>query len=440
VLDYLLAHPVLDEPEQDDWRERCSKSFQATAYALCKLSQQKQNNWPKDRWRDALQAWAEEKLPDCSWRYMAPVVAGAPDDFLKAVSRNISGWLEAVAKTFEDHEDHFLTLARRILQLDFEDDNDADDPVPRAINHPVGHVVQAFLDWWYRQRPNDCQELPDSIKPIFTELCDTRIAKFRHGRVLLAAHTTSLFYVDKTWSEEHLLPLFDWHRSETEARAAWAGFLRSPRLYRPYRPLMEAIKPDFLDTVNHYADLGQYKEPFAAFLTFAALDPGDTFNTKELSEAIGTLPPDGLRASTQALMQAQEAAGDRREEFWRNRVQPFWKKIWPKSKDQAPNVSAESLARLCVAAGEEFPSAVTVLGSWLRPYQYPNYVIYLLHEANLSARFPEKALDFLNIILADLKSVAERQKLRECLDAIAQAAPTLRENLKFVQLELLVRP
>lgn len=433
VLDYLLAHPVLEDSQQDDWRKLCSDMFQATAYALCKLAQQ--NNWPVERWRDALQAWAEEKLRDRSWRFMAPVVVGASDDLMQALSNGISWWLQAVAKTFEGHEDYFLTLAQRIVRLDFEGDGDADDPVFRAINHPVGHVTQALLDWWYRQEPNDGQGLQETIKPIFTELCDTQIAKFRHGRVLLAAHALSLFRVDKAWAEQHLLPLLDWNRSATEAQAAWEGFLWSPRLYRP---LMEAIKPTFLDTVNHYAQLGKHNEQFAAFLTFAALDPGDTFTMAQLATAIRALPPEGLRESAQALVRALEGAGDQREDYWKNRVLPFWEKIWPKSNDQASSANAESLARLCVAAGGEFPSAMAAVGNWLRVVQYPDYVIHRLQESGLSTRFPEDALRLLFTILGDQPSWLSPE-LRQCLDAIGQAALNLRQDHRFMRVDELAR-
>lgn len=433
VLDYLRAHPVLENSQQDDWRKLCSEMFQATAYALYKLAQQ--NNWPVERWRDALQAWAEEKLRDRSWHFMAPIVVDAPDDLAQALSHGIGWWLQAVAKTFEGHEDHFLTLAQRILDLDFEDDSDADDPVFRAINHPIGHVTQALLDWWYRQEPDDGQGLPESIKPIFTALCDTQIAKFRHGRVLLAAHTLSLFRVDKAWSEQHLLPLLDWNRSETEAQAAWEGFLWSPRLYRP---LMEAIKPAFLDTVNHYAQLGKHNEQFAALLTFAALDPGDTFTIAQLATAIRALPAEGLRASAQALVRALEGAGDQREDYWKNRVLPFWGRIWPKSNDQASSTNAESLARLCVATGGEFPSAMAAVGNWLRVVQSPDHVIHQLQESGLSACFPEDALRLLFTILGDQPSWAP-PKLRQCLDVIGQAAPELLKDRRYMRLDELAR-
>ncbi len=427
MLNYLLAHPVLDDSLQDDWRKLCSEMFQATAYALSKLALQ--NNWPTERWSDALQAWGEENLRSSSWRYMAPVVVGAPDDLVQALSHGISWWLQAVAKTIESHEERFLTLAQRIMHLDFENDGNADDPVFRAINHPIGHVTQALLDWWYRQKPDDGQGLPESIKSIFTELCDLRIAKFRHGRVFMAAHVVSLFRVDKTWSEQYLLPLLDWSRSSVEAQSAWEGFLWSPRLYRP---LMEAIRSTFLDTVDHYTQLGKHNEQFAA------LEPGDTFTITQLATAIRALPEDGLRESAQALVRALEGASDQREDYWRNRVLPFWEKIWPKSNEQASIANTESLARLCVAAGDEFPSAMAAVGNWLRVVQHPDYVIHRLHESGLSARFPEDVLRLLFIILSDQPSWLPPE-LRQCLDTIGHAIPNLRQDHRFMRVVELAR-
>jgi hypothetical protein len=433
VLKYLQAQPVLDESQRDDWRNLCSEMWQAAAYALCKLTQQ--DSWPVERWRDALQAWGEDSMRTRSWRYMAPVVVRAPDALLQALSHGISWWLQAVAKTFEIHDDHFLTLAHRVLRMDFENDADVSDPVFRAINHPVGHVTQALLDWWYRQTPDDGQGLPQTIQTIFTEICDTRIAKFRHGRVLLAAHAISLYRVDKAWSEKHLLPLLDWDRSEAEAQAAWVGFLWSPRLYRP---LMEAIKPTFLDTVNHYAQLGKHNEQYAAFLTFSALDPGDTFTITQLATAIRLLPSDGLRKSAQALVHALEGSGDQRGDYWRNRVLPFWEKIWPKSNEQVSRTNTESLARLCVAAGNEFPSAMASVGNWLRVVLHPDYVIRRLQESGLPARFPEEVLQLLFSILGD-QSLWLPSELRQCLEAIERANPNLRMDHRFRRVDELSR-
>lgn len=428
VLNYLIANPVLPESKQDDWRERCKDSFQATAYALCHLA--RENNWPIDRWRDALQAWSDEALQGRSWHFMAPVLADAPDGLLQTLGHGVSRWLQAIAKTFEGHEAIFFTLARRILALDHRDGVDTDDPVGRAINHPVGHVTEALLRWWYRRSLEDGQGLPEELKSTFTELCDTRIDKYRHGRVLLAAHVIALFRVDREWATQHLLPLFDWQRSQAEARAAWEGFLWSPRLYRP---LMELLKPAFLDTARHYAALGKHGEQYASLLTFAALDRGDTFTTAELATATRSLPPEGLREAAQALVRALEGAGEQRADYWTNRVAPYLHAIWPKTRDNVSPSIAESLGRLCVAAQDAFPEALTLLRAWLQPPAHPDYLVHRLHEAGLCGKFPEQTLDFLSLVIGDQTQWLPGD-LGACLEAIQTAAPALEADRRFEQL------
>ena len=158
----------------------------------------------------------------------------------------------------------------------------------------------------------------------------------------------------------------------------------------------------------------------------------------QLAAAFRALPPEGLRESADALVRALEAAGDRREEHWKNRVLPFWSKIWPKSKDQDSSANAQSLARLCVAAGGQFPSAMAAVGHWLRVVQHPDYVIHCLQESALSARFPEDALQFLFTILDEHSSWLPPE-LRQSLDAIGHAAPNLLQDHRFTRVEELAR-
>jgi hypothetical protein len=433
LIEWLRQQPSPDHWQEDDWRQRCRDNFATTACALCALA--REGVWPTERWREALQAWSEEKLLKRSWRYMAPILAIAPDEVLQPLAHGVSWWLQAIAKTFEGHEALFFVLARRILAQDHQDGVDTDAPVGRAINHPVGHVTEALLRWWYRRSLEDGQGLPDEIKPTFTELCDTRIDKYRHGRVLLAAHVIALFRVDGDWATQHLLPLFVWQRSEAEASAAWEGFLWSPRLYRP---LMEMLKPAFLDTARHYAALGKHDGQYASLLTFAALDPGDTFTTAELATATRSLPPDGLHDAAQALVRALEGAGEQRADYWTNRVAPYLHAIWPKTRDNVSPAIAESLGRLCVAAQDAFPEALALLRAWLQPPAHPDYLVHRLHEAALCGRFPEHALDFLSLVIGD-QTQWPPSDLGACLDAIRIAAPELEADPRFERLMAYLR-
>ena len=436
LIEWLRQRPSADDWQQDDWRQRCRDHFATSACALYALT--KKDFWPKDRWRQALQVWSEGKHRKRSWRYMARVLVNVPDAVLQALAPTVSYWLQAISETFKDqaaHEAHFFALVERILALNIEDNINTGDLVEQAINHPVGHVTQALLNWWDRGSLEDGQGLPEELKARFTGFCDTRIDKFRHARVLLATHVIALFRVDRHWTTQHLLPLFDWQVSQQEARAAWQGFLCSPRLYRP---LMEALKPAFLDTATHYEKLGKYPGPYAALLASAALDRGDTFTKAELAGATRSLPANGLHDAAQALVRALESAGHKRANYWSNRVAPYLREIWPQTRDRISPKISESFARLCVAAQDKFPEALAQLQDWLQAVKYPDFLVHCLHEAELCGKFPKEALDFLSRVIGEQSQFLPGD-LGDCLQTIGSASPALKADQRFERLSNYLR-
>ena len=423
-----LQRPTTTYPfYEDDWCEVCRGKFATAACALCALA--RENQWPAERWREALQAWSDEKLLRRSWRYVAPLLQQMPEDTLLAIAHSATLWLEAASKVLDRHEAIFLDLCRQFLAMEHQDGMEAGQPVTPAIHHPVGHVTQALLHHWFRRQPEDGQGLPGDLRPVFTALCDTQVNQYRHARVLLAANVIALFRVDRDWAAEYLLPLFNWQHSAVEARAAWEGFLWSPRLYRP---LLEASKKDFLETARHYAELGEDGRQYAVILTYAALDLADTFATAELYEATNALPQEGLQESAQALIQALEGAGEQREEYWANRIRPYWQTIWPKSRRVASKTIAEQLARLTISARGAFPLALATVRDWLQPVEHPHYLVHLLHASGLCSQHPQDALTLLDAIIAD-QPWAPRE-LRECLNDIVEAWPDAHRDNRYQRL------
>lgn len=417
---------------EDTWRETCRTRFFHSLYALCDLSQE--GFWPKERWREALQVWSEEDMVLRSWRFAAPLVQTMPDDVFQDILHTGTWWVKAASKSIYQHETVFFDLCRRVLKLPHQDSMNTEYPVTNAINHPIGHISEALLNLLLKREPNDNETLPKDIKPFFTQLCDTEVKQFRNGRVLLAARLIALFRIDQPWTEKHLLPLLNWETSSSEAKAAWEGFLWSPRLYRP---LLIAFKPQFLETAHHYVELGDHSKQFAAFLTYAALNPVESYTTQDFQAAIGALPQEGLQEAAQALSQALEGAGEQREDFWRNRVQPFWQHVWPKSRDLASNGIAASLARMSVAARGEFPAALSAVIDWLQPIEHPHYVVSLLCESTLVERFPEDALRFLDAVVENQRW--SPRKLKQCLTTIAETSSALKQDHRYHRLELYSR-
>lgn len=418
---------------EDTWRDVCRTRFFHSLFALCDLAQD--GVWPAGRWREALQVWAEEGSVLHSWRYAAPLVQTMPDTVLQEIAHGVTWWMEAASKFINRHEGILMELCRRVLALPLDvgsgmtrNGEPIDQPVTEAINHPVGHVTQALINLWFKRNPNDNDLLPAGIQPMFTALCDVQVDRFRHGRVLLGSRLIAFFRVDRPWTEQHLLPLFSWNNL-VEAKAVWEGFLWSPRLYQP---LLSAFKSQFLDCANHYADLGEHRQQFAAFLTYAALGPTEGYTVHEFRSAIGALPQEGLEESAQALSQALDGAADQREIYWKNRVQPFWQQIWPKSRDLATPRIAESLARLVIAARGEFAAALSAVQDWLQPIEHPDYLIHLLHESGLCRRFPAEALILLNAVIADQQWAP--RALSQCLDEIEQAAPQLAHDARYLRI------
>lgn len=420
---------------EDTWRDVCRTRFFHSLFALCDLAQN--GVWPAERWRGALQAWTEEDMVLRSWRYAAPLVQTMPDIVLQEIAHAVTRWMEVVSKAINFHEDILLSLCHRVLVLPLDagsgsriirNDVEIYDPVGSAINHPIGHATQTLIHLWFKQNPNDNDLLPAELKPVFTTLCDVQVVRFRHARVLMGSMLIAFFRVDRPWTEQHLLPFFGWS-NPIEAKGVWEGFLWSPRLYQP---LLMAFKAQLLDSARHYADLGEHRQQFATFLTYAALGPTEGYTVEEFRTAIGALPQEGLEESAQALSQALEGAADQREDYWRNRAQPFWQQIWPKSRDLATRRIAESLTRMVIAARGEFPAAFAAVQDWLQPIEHPHYVVHLLHESGLCSRYPTDALSLLNAVIIDQQWAP--QELGQCLDQIIQAAPNLVQVARYMRL------
>ena len=153
---------------------------------------------------------------------------------------------------------------------------------------------------------------------------------------------------------------------------------------------------------------------------------------------IRRLPARGLESSAQTLVRALEGARDQRGEYWRNRLLPFFRNIWPKSRDLITPAISESLARLCVTAHGSFSEALQELRHWLQPVEHPDYLVHLLHEAKLCEQFPEDTLAFLDAVVGADSQWLPRE-LQQCLKDIEHANQQLTNDARFIRLSELIR-
>ena len=425
----LIERPESDFWYEDDWRERCRDDSRGAIDALVSLT--KLNKWHKSVWREALQVFADETLFAYAWEHLAPVLAKAPPPFVEGVRHALGIWLQSASKQVKPDEAVFYLLVDRILDGAVgESVQEDDDPVFRAINHPVGQVTKALIRLWYRMKPVDCGGYPGTISCRLNRLVDPRVPAYRHGRVILGAHLVALFRVDADWAKANLLPFFAWGKDKAESRAVWEGFLWAPRLYKP---LIVSMKAFFLETAAHYEDLGKHDGQYASLLTLAALEFKDVFSTKDLRSVFSKLPAKGLEATAHIIVRALSDAGDKRAEYWVHRVKPFIASIWPKSAAYRSSGVSMSLAEACVSAGDAFPDAVdTVMALLVQSEDYQS-VANALAQSDLCLRYPEDTLKLLDAVV-DENQRWPPEDLKKCLKDVGQSAPELRDGVAFRRL------
>ena len=417
---------------EDTWGETCRARLQLSVFALQDLA--KEGLWPSERWRVALQAWSERDLASKSWPSTSSLLQRMPDDTLQEIDQAFCWWVEKVSKSTDQSEAVQLDLCGRALNLVDDDDRGTEQPVFQAINHPIGRITQTFLNIWFKRQLNDNDLLPPDIEPFFTRLCDRKTKQFRHGRIILASHLTVLFRVDRSWTETNLLPYFDWSVDTGEAKGVWEGFLSSPRMYQP---LLIAFKAYFLDTAFHYALLDERPRQFAQFLVLQRLTEWKVTVRTSSKGHSRLYRKRACKKPARTLVQSLESSGEQREMHWRHRILPFWKQVWPQLGDLASNDIAQSLARLSVAAGDEFRTALPAVINWLQPLRSPDYILHLLTESGICGRYPGEALQLLGAII-DERSWLSRESIERSLNAIAVATPNLRQNPTYRRLDALM--
>ena len=437
LIDWLPTHPERDSWKEDFWRERCRDAFPAAVCALKALGDAE--TWVPARWQEALYAWVKERHLKRSWHCLSPLLLKMPDRAFLQILGGVSFWLESVAKVLEGSDRVFLALTDRVMALAAEGqggdaaEGSAADPVHRAINHPVGRVTQALLHLWRRAGLEDRQGLSEPYRSRFTALLADSCPVPCHGRLVLACDLVILFRVDPDWTTQALLPLFDWHDPRSEALAAWKGFLGTGRLYPP---LLAALKPAFLKAADHHSELAIYGDNYVSMLTVLALEQDDRFSVGELCLATHALDEAGLSQAARTLRQALQSAGDQRETYFQHRIVPYFRKIWPKTREHRTPVVAGRLAELCIMADACFPEAVELVRHWLVPVDSPYGLLHRLKGSGLCGRFPESSLELLGRVIGEGLPWVPRD-LAGCLEAIVETAPGLKEDLRFRRLRVL---
>ncbi len=421
--------------KRDSWRDICRNNFSLSSKALKKLADGKL--WPSARWIEALSEWSKTNESVSYFNEILSIILKMPDHILQdeTMLHYVTSWMESVSIQEISDVDGILKLSKKILSLTINTGSitDAsgqpvDDPVMQAINRSIGHVTQAIINIWFKEKPKENGLISDEIKSLFTVLCDLNRHELRDGRVLLGSRLIPIFRSDPDWARKFLMPIFNWDKVE-EAKSVWSGFLWSPVV--DFALLNDpAFKAYFFACSSHQESLGKYWNQFVRFFTFLAMDKPDGYTDDEFKKAITQFSKDSLNAVVRSIADSLDSSGDQGENYWTDRVLPFWKNVFPKDKRLISPELSKNLSLLIIRSRGKFPESLDLMKDWLTPIS-GSWIIKLLYESTLCERFPNESLNFLNNLIA--KRILN-SKLKKCLDQIEKAKPDLKNNQLYKNL------
>jgi hypothetical protein len=426
-----LANALRERPSddfwyEDNWRDLLQSKFRVAIGALLQLAQE--GVWPKGAWQEAFQYLSDEKVVRRAWNRLHRALTEAPVEVIQSLGQALTWWLQSAANAIPSQaEQGFLKLIDRALTVrDWDQGESTSVTVAQAINHPVGHLTEALLRWWYRTGPKVGGLLPTPIRDRFSLLLTTEPTASA-SRVCLAAHLANLFIVDPGWTREYVLPYFSWDTDPVAAHSVWDAYLGNPNVSSE---LVAGFKAQFLETAKHYAELGEYGKQYAGLLAITLLELPEAFSVAEMRAALHSLGPSGIAEAAHRIAVGLANAGERREEYWTNRVKPLLERAWPKSAAFRSSEESCALAEVCIRAGGQFADALRYLSPWLTLAPECRLIAMHLAETHIPKDTPALALHLLSLVV-DTSHRWSPTGLRGLLETIAGADTTLKDSQKF---------
>lgn len=425
LLRWLEENKDFDRWAENDWSARCKNDFDVASDVLITLY--KKRVLAPEAWREAIYVWSEDNnLNDAAWTKVSSILLSARADLLTVISWGLSRWIGKRLGDSSLDESEFMRFFDLLVNIPHEVDIEQyQDPLNAAINHPIGIMTENLFKWWYGTKPQLDTEINSAFKSKIQILLSTPGQNSYFAKAIIANNLSQLYRTDAAWTESTILIWFDWGNNEL-ANLAWRSFLWSAQLHRG---LLSALKPYFLATASHFSELVTQRDRYAQLLTYTALQQYPEYSLNELSEPVKLLPQEGLKQVASSLENGLSNSGEKRSEYWTNRVRPFLKKVWPKDVN-CNEETVNQLALLCIEARDHFDDAFNILKHFLHHIRFNDHVITTLKDTDVLEKFPKTALLFINIIVGE-PEYRPAHDLEQCLTRILDQEPLCRNMPEF---------
>jgi hypothetical protein len=185
--------------------------------------------------------------------------------------------------------------------------------------------------------------------------------------------------------------------------------------------------------------LGEFEDNFYSVLAFVLLKDEFIVDPADAREALRAATPKGRSHVAWYWWRQVDSATNYGATLFRERLKYLLTSVWPLEVEFEEEASSSNLARLISCCGTEFENAVRTVAPRLTKTATPTQLLFAFQRKDHPDLYPAATLDLLAAIVGNYEENWGARYLRELLDRILRADPTLSEDPRFLRLDSLAR-
>jgi hypothetical protein len=431
IVSILLKHGRHRQGLAESWREAVKLAPDRACQILKMLREQE--GFPEDVWKSSIRGFRDVEVEEEIHTQLLDMIESLSNENLKILLHPLSSLLETIARSGEvDLDDLIFSLWDRLWPISVQHEvRDEPDPINTAISHPAGNLAEVVVHLLRSREVAKRGGIDSDLQSRINEILSEREDAAGLARVIIASRLALFHFLNPVWTEEKVVPLFDWSSSD-EARFVWSGYLWSPSMPPDLWP---AMKPSFLVSFENLDQLQEgVQRNLAVLLVAIAVEGEPSLSAEEARNCLRQLGDQDRGEAARWIVRRLEGAGDRVEKLWSERIGPWIESAWPREEELKSSETSVSLAWAAIQVGEAFPDAVNTIESRVGSLNRPAHVLGRLGESGLPHAHPEPALQLLNVLVDNISFRYDAEKLQQCLENIASSKPVRKDDPRYVRL------
>ena len=423
--------------------------------ALAALSNaSRQGNFPKEYWRPLIQQWPSEVSPRLSLVFLHRV-ARLPHAAMRELSRPLGDWVrenfeaiyvadketawrvfDAIISGLVSDGGSAINSGRGETRIGGEIVDSSRRTYGHAINGPIGRATEGLINALNGLKLGDNASIPVAFKTRIERLLAAPGEGSDHAVAILARQLRWLYYIDRDWVLERIMPWFAYDHPASEP--AWNAFLSAAAF--PQGEIGQRLKPLLLDVFpriydwNWDRDLAKIAAQMIVELAVYRSDEPDGVSINEARNCIREMSD----TTRKDVIFRLGRIGQRDDGGWASHVVPFIESTWPRERRFRTSEMVSSWVQMLDDTGDEFPLVLSSVLRFLVPVENESHWLYRFTrevggEKPLTVQHPSAVLDMLDAIVPNDPSAAPFE-LAEILDLIEATDPSLARDRRYFRL------